>query len=152
MIGTLNHEGIAGVTAAVDYLAALGSTGAQGDRRAELAAAYRRIAQHEQRLCQRLLAGLRELSAIRVWGSADPARVAERAPTVSFTHARLAPVEVATHLAEHGVFVWNGNYFALELSLALGREPQGMVRIGLLHYNTLDEVDRLLQLLAELPA
>jgi cysteine desulfurase family protein (TIGR01976 family) len=152
--GTLNHEGIAGVTAAVDYLAALGLSAAgisaASPRRSALEAAYRRIAHHEQALCRRLLAGLASLPAIRVWGIADPVRAAERAPTVSFTHSRLAPVEVATFLADHGVYAWHGNYFALEVSLALGREPAGMVRVSLLHYNTADEVDRLLSLLADL--
>jgi cysteine desulfurase family protein (TIGR01976 family) len=152
--GTLNHEGIAGVTAAVDYLAALGlnaaSSGSMSPRRAALEVAYRRIARHEQDLCRRLLAGLASMPAVRVWGIADPARAAERAPTVSFTHARLKPSEVATHLAEHGVYAWHGNYFAYEVSLALGREPDGMVRLSLLHYNTADEVDRLLSLLADL--
>jgi cysteine desulfurase family protein (TIGR01976 family) len=153
MIGTLNHEGIAGVTAAVDYLASLGrAPGATpaAERRSDLTAAYRRIARHEQSLCRRLLTGLAALPAVRVWGIADPERAAERAPTVSFTHERHRPAEIATGLAERGVYVWHGNYFALEVSLALGREPDGMVRIGLLHYNTADEVDRLLALLADL--
>ena len=152
--GTLNHEGIAGVTAAVDYLAALGlsaaGAGSVSPRRGALEAAYRRIERHEHALCRRLLAGLASLPAIRVWGLADPVRAAERAPTVSFTHARLTPAEVATFLADHAVFAWNGNYFAYEVSRALGREPDGMVRVSLLHYNTADEVDRLLSLLADL--
>jgi selenocysteine lyase/cysteine desulfurase len=65
-------------------------------------------------------------------------------PTVSFTHRRLTPKEIAERLANQGIFVWHGNYYALPLTEALGLEPDGMVRIGLLHYNTADEVDRLL--------
>jgi len=85
---------------------------------------------------------------VRVWGIADPARVAERVPTVSITHARRSPRALAAELGAHGIWVWNGNYYALELSRALGREPDGMVRIGCLHYNTAAEVDRLLAALA----
>jgi selenocysteine lyase/cysteine desulfurase len=71
-------------------------------------------------------------------------------PTVSITHDRLRPREVAEHLDRRGIFVWHGNFYALELTEALGLEPDGMVRIGLLHYNTAGEVQRLLAALAEL--
>jgi cysteine desulfurase family protein (TIGR01976 family) len=149
--GTGNHEGIAGTRAAVAYLAELGRrAGGGADRRAELVAAYRAIAAHERGLCQRLLAGLAELPSVTVWGIADPARQDERVPTVSLTHARHSPEHIAEALARRGIWVWHGNYYALELSQALGREPDGMVRVGLLHYNRADEVDRLLAALAEL--
>jgi cysteine desulfurase family protein (TIGR01976 family) len=149
MTGTANHEGIAGVAEAVEYLADLGGGAAAAGRRAALIAAYTRIGEHETALCRHLLAGLARLP-VRVWGSADPARATERAPTVAFTHERRTPAEIAAALGERGVYVWHGNYYALELSRALGREPDGMVRVGLLHYNTVDEVDRLLAHLAEL--
>ena len=71
-------------------------------------------------------------------------------PTISFTHERHTPEEVATHLAERGIFVWPGNFYALPLSEALGLEPQGVVRVGLLHYNTSEEVDRIVEVLSEL--
>jgi cysteine desulfurase family protein (TIGR01976 family) len=147
MFGTLNHEGIAGAAEAVDYLADLGEC--KGGRRAALVGAYTRIARHEQALCRRLLQGLARLP-VRVWGIADPARVGERAPTVSFTHERRKPAEIAARLGEQGIYVWHGHYFALDLSVALGREPDGMVRVGLLHYNTAEEVDRLLVALSDL--
>lgn len=146
MTGTANHEGIAGVAEAIAYLVDLGGGGA---RREALAAAYLRIGAHETALCRQLLAGLARLP-VRVWGSADPHRAADRAPTVAFTHERRTPAEVAAYLGDRGVYVWHGHYYALELSRALGREPDGMVRVGLLHYNTPDEVDRLLGHLAEL--
>jgi cysteine desulfurase family protein (TIGR01976 family) len=153
MTGTANHEGIAGTAAAIEYLADLGrSAGGPASRRAALDAAYRAIVAHEAELCRRLLAGLARLPSVTVWGIADPARLAERVPTVSITHARSRPQAVAAYLAERGVFVWHGNYYALELSRALGREPDGMVRIGCLHYNTAGEVDRLLALLEDLEA
>src|SRR5262249_51365164 len=122
--------------------------GPAGGRREALDAAYRAIVAYEASLCSRLLAGLARLPDVHVWGIADPARVAERVPTVSITHARLAPRALAAQLAAHGIWVWNGNYYALELSRALGREPDRIVRIGLLHYNTPAEGDRLLATLA----
>ena len=150
MPGTPSFEAMAGTAAAIRYIASLsGVTGAEG--REALAAAYRHLAYHEQSLCRRLLAGLAELP-VTVYGLADPDRVADRAPTVAFTHARRTPAEVAAYLGERGVCVWHGNYYALELSTALGREPDGMVRVGILHYNTEEEIDRLLSLLAELGA
>jgi cysteine desulfurase family protein (TIGR01976 family) len=150
MTGTSSFEAMAGTAAAIRYIASLsGVSGAEG--REALAAAYRHIADHEQALCRRLLAGLAELP-VTVHGLADPERVIERAPTVAFTHAGKSPAEVAAYLGERGVYVWHGNYYALELSTALGREPDGMVRVGILHYNTDDEIDRLLSLLTELPA
>src|SRR5262250_3310543 len=135
--GTANHEGIAGVGAAIDYLEELGRrAGPAGGRREALDAAYRAIVAYEASLCSRLLSGLARLPDVQVWGIADPARVAERVPPVSITHARLSPKTLAAQLAAHGIWVWHGNYYALELSRALGREPDGMVRIGCLHYNT----------------
>jgi selenocysteine lyase/cysteine desulfurase len=150
MTGTANHEGIAGVAAAVEYLADLGRRASGSGllaRRAALDAAYRAIVAHEAELGARLLGGLARLPAITVWGIADPTRAAERVPTVAITHARHRPRALATHLAAHGIWVWHGHYYALELSRALGREPDGTVRIGCLHYNRPDEVDRLLAVL-----
>lgn len=151
MTGTQNHECIAGVLAAVDYLADLGreprKDGHSTSRRAALAAAFARIERHERELVSRLLSGLAEIPAVRVFGIIAPERLGERVPTVAITHEHLAPLAVAERLAEQGIFVWHGNYYALSLSEALGREPEGMVRIGLLHYNTREEVERLLDAL-----
>jgi len=154
MTGTQNHEGIAGVRAAVEYLAELGMVSGHSagtpSRRAALQGAFARIEQYERELVTRLLAGLREIAGVRIWGIKDPSRLAERVPTVAVTHDRLSAQTVAERLAERGIFVWHGNYYALSLSEALGREPEGMVRIGLLHYNTVEEVDRLLDALRRL--
>ena len=76
-------------------------------------------------------------------------RADQRAPTLSITHASRTPQELATYLGEQGIFVWDGNYYALQLSETLGREPDGMVRLGLVHYNTAAEVDRLLDCLSK---
>lgn len=150
MTGTQSHESIAGALAAVDYLADLGRSLAAGgllDRRAALANAFVAIGQYEQNLCRRLLSGLAEIPAIKVWGITDPARFDERLPTVSFTHARRTAAELAELLGKRGIFAWNGNYYALNLTETLGLEPDGMLRVGLVHYNTADEVERLLEVL-----
>ena len=152
MTGTQNHEGIAGTLAAVDYLADLGGRlqpGA-GDRRRALDAAYRAIAAYERDLLAELLAGLAALPDVKIWGITDPERWDRRVPTVALTHRRLAPRELAEYLAVRGIFVWHGNYYALPVTEALGLEPDGMVRIGLLHYNTAEEVERLLAAMREL--
>jgi cysteine desulfurase family protein (TIGR01976 family) len=153
MTGTQVHEGIAGVKAAIEYLADVGRA-ASGDasleRRRALLAAYQSIREYEKELLMQLLAGLNELPAIRVWGINDPARIDERTATVSITHAEYGPQTVAEKLGQRGIFVWHGNYYALRLSEVLGQEPDGMVRLGLVHYNTAAEVERLLHCLAEL--
>jgi len=152
MTGTQNHEGIAGTLAAIDYLADLGRDVAlqpSATRREALRCAYRAIADYERMLVERLLAGLAELDDVTVWGVTDPDRLDERLPTVSITHGRLPAAEVARRLGERGIFAWHGNYYALALTEALDLEPDGMVRLGLVHYNTPAEVDRVLATLAE---
>lgn len=153
MTGTQSHESIAGTLAAVQYLAALGRESA-GDpdlsRREALLAAFAAISIYERELVLHLLTGLAKLDAIKVWGITEPARSFDRLPTVSITHDRLTATAVAEKLAQRGIFVWNGNYYALQLTETLGLEPDGMVRIGLAHYNTSEEIDRLLGELANL--
>lgn len=146
--GTGNHEGIAGVRAAIDYLADLG--GRIGPRRLRLETAFEAIADHETSLCERLLDGLADLANVRVWGIRDPARLAERAPTLAITVEGRPSGEIAARLGERGIYVWAGHFYAVEVTAALGLEPDGLVRIGLLHYNTAEEIDRLLEALAEL--
>jgi len=152
MTGTQNHEGIAGTLAAVEYLADLGRylVPDAAPRRAAIEAAFAGITAYERGLVGRLLAGLAELPGVKVWGITDPKRFDQRVPTVVVTHQRMRPVDLAVWLAERGIFVWHGNFYALPLSEALGLEPDGLVRIGLLHYNTAQEVERLLATLAEL--
>jgi len=148
--GTQNHEGVAGTLAAVEYLAALGREGTQTtDRRAALLDAFRAIGEHERGLLDRLLRGLAQLPEIRVWGITAPERYEERVPTVALTHSSRTPEEIARDLGEQGIFVWNGNFYALAAAQALGLEPDGVVRVGLLHYNTIDEVDRLVAALGD---
>ena len=139
--GTQSFEAIAGVTAAVQYLASLG-TGET--RRERLAAAYQAIGDHEARLSERFLAGLAELHHVRLFGLVD----GDRTPTFSVSVDGMAIDEVAAALAERGVYVTHGTYYAVEVMKSLGQE--GLVRIGFTHYNTRDEVDRVLAALDEL--
>jgi cysteine desulfurase family protein (TIGR01976 family) len=151
--GTQNHEGLAGVTAAVDYLAELGRHHAPETvgRRAAILAAYRAIHAYEQSLLERLVPGLVAIPRLTFYGIADRARFAHRVPTVAVRMAACSPRELASYLGERGIFTWDGNYYALNLSERLGVEPSGgMLRIGVVHYNTADEVDRLLTALREL--
>jgi cysteine desulfurase family protein (TIGR01976 family) len=148
MTGTQNHEGIAGVHAAVDYLASLG----EGDnRRSRLLAAWETIRAHETALVRRFLQGLAERPRFRVWGLTAEADLARRTPTVSITANDVSPADVARHLASREVYVWSGNFYALELTERLGVESRGgLVRLGLVHYNTEEEVERTLRVLDEL--
>jgi selenocysteine lyase/cysteine desulfurase len=105
---------------------------------------------YERELVGRLLRGLARLPHIKICGITDPTRLSERVPTISLTHSRQSAKAVAEYLDRHGIFVWHGNFYAQSLTETLGLEPDGMVRIGLLHYNTEDEVDRVVSALAEL--
>jgi cysteine desulfurase family protein (TIGR01976 family) len=147
MTGTQNHEGLAGVAAAVEYLASLGEG---ATRRERLVRAMRSIREHETGLVRRLLAGLRERKGWRVWGLTADADLPRRAPTVAIAHARKGVTEVAEQLARREVYVWSGNLYAVELAESLGVEASGgFVRLGLVHYNTAEEVDRTLAALDE---
>jgi len=148
MTGTPNQEGIIGTAAAIDYLASL--SGGAGDLRSRLKDAFKLIGIHERDLCIRLLGGLDERPQFRVWGITDVDRVTDRVPTISITHTQHSPKMMAKHLASRGIFTWSGNHYALSFSESLELEPEGTLRIGLLHYNTHEEVDRLLAVLDEL--
>jgi cysteine desulfurase family protein (TIGR01976 family) len=153
MTGTQNHECIAGVLAAIEYLADLGRDVAANqslDRRSALQASYQAVGEYERTLMTRMLSGLQANHEVKIWGITDPARFCDRLPTISITHQRLSAPEIARRLGEVGIFVWHGNYYALQITETLGLEPDGMVRIGLVHYNTEEEVDRLLQALNSL--
>ncbi len=146
MTGTQNHECLAGVGAAIEYLAELGRQihPHASHRREALASAYQGIRVYEEALSRRFLEGLAELPAFHVRGIADLSRLGERVSTFGLRPKHLAPLDVAEALARQGIFVWHGNFYALPLTEALGLEPEGLVRIGFLHYNTVEEVDHLL--------
>jgi cysteine desulfurase family protein (TIGR01976 family) len=146
--GTQSHESLAGLVAAVDYLAGLG---AGGDRRAALAAGMDAIWAHERVLAERFLAGAAALGGLSLFGIADPARADERTPTFALRLDGRTPREVAEALGDEGIFVWDGNYYALSIMERLELEDSGgAVRVGFCHYHTLDEVDRVLDALARL--
>ena len=153
MTGTQNHECIAGVTAAINYLADLGNMAEshrQANLRESLKTSFAAIRDYESELLTQLLDGLAKLRSIEVFGITDPARNAERLPTVSIRHQKHSPEELAKYLGDCGIYTWHGNYYALPLTETIGVEPDGMVRLGLLHYNTPLEIERLLSVLAKI--
>ena len=151
--GTGNFEGLAGVTAAVDYLADVGTTaggaGSEASRRERVLAGMRAIRAYELELYRHLADGLEAIPGLRLYGITDRARFDERTPTAALTLAGIAPRAVAEALADEGIAVWDGDFYATGLIERLGlAETGGVVRIGLTHYNTVAEVDRLVEALA----
>jgi cysteine desulfurase family protein (TIGR01976 family) len=153
--GTLNHECIAGITACVEYLAEIGRRlrPQVSSRRTALEAAFEAIMPYERGLCERLVRGLGMIPGLKLYGIAQPARFGERCPTIALRIEGHTPLELARALGERGFFTWDGNYYALQLTERLDVEKDGgFLRIGLCHYNTVDEVDGLLGALREISA
>ncbi|MBL8753345.1 MAG: cysteine desulfurase-like protein [Planctomycetes bacterium] len=151
--GTANFEGIAGTLAALDYLADLGRIALatpDAPRPAAFDAAFTAIERHERTLAQDLLAGLATIPGVRVVGLTEPNRLHERCPTVSFVPRSPSTHELARQLADRHVHCWSGNSYALALSQALGLEPGGVLRLGMLHYNTREEVQHTVEVLRAL--
>jgi cysteine desulfurase family protein (TIGR01976 family) len=141
--GTLNHEGIVGAGAAVEFLASLAGAGSQeGTRRDRLARALSALHQRGQELVGRLWTGLEGLEDVRLYGP-PPGR--PRTPTVAFTVQGRTTDDVATALAADGVFVSNGDFYATTVVERLGLSASGLVRAGCACYTTTDEVDRLVE-------
>jgi cysteine desulfurase family protein (TIGR01976 family) len=162
--GTQNHEAIAGVLGALEYLIGLGrefgaereedlrDRGYQG-RALELKKAMQVIRGYEYELSRALLESLQEIPGLRLYGLTDPLRLEERVPTFAFRLGDLHPRYVAEQLAARGIAVWDGNYYAINVTERLGLEDSGgMVRVGAVHYNTLEEIDRLRDALLEISA
>ena len=151
--GTLNHECIAGITACVDYLADLGrqANPSASNRRAAIVAAYEAITQYERALMERLIDGLSKIRGAKLYGITDPKRFDRRCPTLAVRIDGHTPLELATQLGDRGFFTWDGNYYALNVTERLDVEKSGgFLRIGLVHYNTMEEVERLLAALDEI--
>jgi len=171
--GTLNHECIAGIEACVEYIADLGrhsgmhqgSRDSQGgnhknsggnisERRAAIEAAYAAIHEHERAIVEKMMSGLKAIPELKIYGITDPDRFNDRCATFAIRDTSgkpgRSPLELATKLGERGFFTWDGNYYALNLTEHLDVEKSGgFLRIGLVHYNSVDEVDRLLAALRE---
>jgi cysteine desulfurase family protein (TIGR01976 family) len=176
--GTLNHECIAGIEACVDYIGDLGRRATEcgdsrlvaepcGDgrlgrpssearqvlsaRRAAIEAAYVAIHQHERALLERMMSVLKTIPGLKIYGITDPARFKDRCTTFAVRIDGHTPLELATKLGDRGFFTWDGNYYALNLTEHLEVEKSGgFLRIGLVHYNTTEEVDLLLAALHEI--
>src|SRR5271166_3355852 len=155
--GTLNHECIAGITACVDYIADLGrhANPETVTRRAAIIAAFESIHRHEHAIMNRLIDGLSQIPQLKIYGITDHSCFAWRCPTLALRVVNQTPdqtpLALATKLGDRGFFTWDGNYYALNLTERLDVEKSGgFLRIGIVHYNTAEEVDRLLEALREI--
>ena len=152
--GTQSHEGMAGTIAAVDYFSWIGETMATehhekyanlDGRRRYVHAALDYLFGYEATLAKRLIEGLQQLSGIKVHGVTDPDAFDRRVPTVAFSVDGINPEIIAAELAAKNIFVWSGHNYAVEVVSALGlMDHGGVVRVGPVHYNTSDEIDRVL--------
>jgi cysteine desulfurase family protein (TIGR01976 family) len=145
--GTQNHECLAGLLGALEYLARLG--GSDQVTRSAIEAAMARIAAHERALATRLIQGLQQLPGVQIYGITDFERLEHRVPTISLTWAPHSPEAIAEWLGQNQVFTWHGDHYATELIRRLALEDKGgTLRIGIAHYNTASEIDLVLELLA----
>lgn len=151
-LGTSQTELLAGLAAATDYFVWLGEqTGGTGQRRDKIKCAYQAATDYEKPLMQQLIDELRRIPGVQVHGITQADRFHERVPTVSITHPRHQPSSLARALAAQGINVWSGHNYAYELVRYLGLdEKEGVLRIGLAHYNTAAEVDRIVHSLQRL--
>ena len=150
--GTQNHEGMAGVTAAISYLAGLGVKYGEAEpsdsRRRKLAAAWAVVSAYERMLTERLISGLLSVPGIRIFGLTEQGDWDRRVATVSLRKRGSTPEQLALALAEENIFAWNGTFYAQAVSERMGvEESGGWLRLGLVHYNTLEEIDRCLRVL-----
>jgi len=159
--GTSNFEGIAAVGAALNYIAAIGRNYGQdyaaqyvyyAGQAHDLKRGMEVIRATERDLVAHLLQVLGHIDGLTVYGITDPKRLQERVPTVAFALAGYTACEVAEYLAKHHIYVWHGDYYAVEIMRRLGYAEHGLVRVGLVHYNTHEEINRLEKALQQLVA
>ncbi|MEI7699777.1 MAG: cysteine desulfurase-like protein [Planctomycetia bacterium] len=156
MTGTQSHEAIAGTAAAVEYIASLAdllpatSEPTDTSRSGKLDRVFAALLKYEQQLSEQMLVGLQSVPGIRIHGIQDRARLSERVATFSWTFPDCTPRQVATLLAEQGVYVWCGNHYALPFTETAGLEPGGTIRAGAMHYNTSEEIQRLVTALQKM--
>jgi cysteine desulfurase family protein (TIGR01976 family) len=151
--GTQNHEAIAGLLGTLEYLEWVGRQFGK-ERAAEFAGKYQgralllkqamvAIRAYERDLSRAMIKALRETPGLTIYGPTDPSRIEQRVPTFAFRMKNIAPRRVAEKLDAEGIYVWDGNYYALEATKRLGvEESGGMVRAGAVHYNTIEEIER----------
>lgn len=145
--GTQSFESFTGVTAAIDYIASIADNN-QLSRREQLVEAMANIKAHEKALSQRFLEGAVAIPNLKVYGITDIESLDKRTPTFAISLANHTPDEVAKALGEQGIFVWSGHYYAIAVMERLELlDKGGLVRIGFVHYNTIEEVDRVLSAL-----
>ena len=164
--GTQNHEGLAGLVGVIDYLAMIGrenssryrqffsansETGSYHGRQLELKVAMQALMDYERGLSAQLLSGLREIKGLQIYGVTDTKQLALRVPTIACNIEGHSPRELAEHLASQGIFAWDGNYYALGIMERLKLESKGgALRLGMVHYNTINEIDRVLECLEQI--
>ncbi|MBN9256450.1 MULTISPECIES: cysteine desulfurase-like protein [unclassified Mesorhizobium] len=146
-LGTPQIELMAGLSAAVDYFADLGAAaGEGGSRRQRIARAFEVSIAYENALAQKLIDGLSDIDGLTIRGITDPKRLSERVPTVSFTVDGIAPETIVRQMNSENIFLWSGHNYAWEIVHQLGiPAEQGVVRIGIAHYNTSAEIDETLE-------
>ncbi|MER8963170.1 cysteine desulfurase-like protein [Mesorhizobium sp. M0701] len=146
-LGTPQIELMAGLSAAVDYFAELGAAaGAQGSRRLKIAKAFEVSIAYENPLTRQLIGGLSDIAGLTIHGITDPKRINERVPTVSFTVEGIVPETIVRQMNAENIFLWSGHNYAWEIVHQLGiPAEQGVVRIGIAHYNTSAEIDETLE-------
>ncbi|CAI1571949.1 Probable cysteine desulfurase [Serratia liquefaciens] len=143
--GTQSFEGLAGVTAAVDYLAQWGTPGAS--LRQRLQESFTDYHRHEENLCRYFLQRLQQIDDVQLYGSPQ-ADCQRRTPTFALTFKRHAPEQIARRLGRHNICVGSGHFYAQGLIQRLNlQDSGGVLRIGMMHYNTLQEIDTLFELL-----
>jgi cysteine desulfurase family protein (TIGR01976 family) len=153
--GTQNFEGLAGIIGTIDYLTELGHriSPTVANRRNALMTAMVTIQEYERSLSEYLIPHLLEIPGLTLYGIQDPTRFAWRTPTVGVRIAGYSPLELASRLGDRGIFTWNGNFYALNLTQRLEVESTGgLLRIGCTHYNTIEEIQRLVHTLHEVVA
>ncbi|MEO8229173.1 MAG: cysteine desulfurase-like protein [Chloroflexota bacterium] len=157
--GTQNFEGIAGALAAVDYLRSVGARSGStpavpgATRRDELVGSMTAIAAYERDLSRRFLSEISGIPGLRVWGIAEPGRTAERTPTFALTFDTMSPRAAAEALGRQGIYAWDGDFYAQGLIERLGLfDGGGVLRLGLVHYTTAEEVDRTIEAIGRIAA
>ncbi|MBZ9850574.1 cysteine desulfurase-like protein [Mesorhizobium sp. CA14] len=146
-LGTPQIELMAGLTAAIDYFADVGAAaGESRSRRQRIAKAFEVSIAYEKRLARQLIEGLSDVEGLVIHGITDPERLAERVPTISFTVEGIAPETIVRQMNAENIFVWSGHNYAWEVVHQLGiPAEQGVVRIGIAHYNTSKEIEETLE-------